>query len=234
MKSNPHKSVYLPACLLMILVVLLLWLFEIEMRALWNLLCWIPLWMLPADLKSTLMARHTETYFPIFGSGKWPPSLTDAPCIGSHIGHMGKCIHVAKASPSYFSSVSSTAYVFLLLILIYTWIFGKFETVSSWVILSLIDQLLCRSQVGGRLQGKGPAGKSGQQSLITAPPVMADRWRKKCNLFFLTVVWEHHLPVAQSKIREYSKQEASLANCSSSPLLTAESWLRAETWHSLL
>ena len=65
--------------------------------------------------------------------------------------------------------------------------------------------------MGGRLQGKGPAGKSVQWTLIAAPPAWGRQTKEgACFAFFYCSV-EHHTPVAQSEIRECSKREASLA-----------------------
>ena len=54
--------------------------------------------------------------FPFFHSEKWPRSPTYSAHTGSHVGCMGKCIRIAKASSTYLSSVSSTVCIFLLLL----------------------------------------------------------------------------------------------------------------------
>lgn len=73
-------------------------------------------------------------------------------CIGSHVCCVG-----------YLSS-------FLLLCHSWIWIFGKFDSGWSWIIISLMDQLHSRSHLDGRLQGKGPAEKWVQQMLVATPP----------------------------------------------------------------
>lgn len=71
------------------------------------------------------------------------------------------------------------------------------------------------------------------QVSTAAPPVL-DRKKRENSLLSLIAVWEHHRPVAQFKIRESSKQEASLVQrLHSATLLTAGRYLGDEGQHSL-
>lgn len=147
-----------------------------------------PLKMAAWELEgSALMIGHIPTCFPVLGNGS-VPYIFHTYRKGSHACFVGKCISIAKASSSYLLSAPAIhrthiphSHPFSLSC---TWFFWEALRLWSWIALSLIDQLLCRSHVGARPEVKDLAGQWVQQILMAVPLVRARQVKEGASFTF--------------------------------------------------